>query len=542
MVGQLLLPARTSTDLVVLGDEAVALGAIHAGVSVAYGYPGTPATEIIEYLLRYAELVGGSHVSWSANEKTAFEQALGASMAGRRALVTMKHVGLNVAADPFMNSALVSIDGGLVLAVADDPGMHSSQNEQDSRFYADFARVVCLEPANQTEAYEMTREAFDISERFHIPVMVRLATRLAHSRSAVRTGEMRDPNQETVEPDPSKWVLLPTYARRQWRSLQQAQAAIKAYTEKSDHNTLYLSETSRELGVITTGIARNYYLDNKNDLDIEPSHLHIGAYPVPMEKIRALMGHVRSLLVLEEGYPFVERQVRGVGQTIVAVSGKETGAIRPDGELTPDVVRNALGLPSSSGMRAPALSLPMRPPRLCQGCPHADAYSAIRSVLDQYENHLVTSDIGCYTLGILPPYSVGQSCVCMGASIGMAKGAVDTGKENVIAVIGDSTFLHSGTTALMDCVNENTNMTVVILDNEVVAMTGTQPTVLPSSRLRDLVLGIGVAEEHCVVVEAHPKNLKEMASTLRQEVDHLGLSVVISVRECIEAARKRKKQ
>ncbi len=528
------------TQELLLGAEAVALGAIHAGISIGYAYPGTPSTEIFEYLLDEAGRRGHPKAAWCVNEKTAYEQALGVSMAGRRCLVVMKHVGLNVAADPFINSALISIKGGLVLAVADDPGMHSSENEQDSRYYADFARILCLEPSTQQEAYDMSREAFDLSERFHIPVVVRLVTRLAHTRALVETGDEREERALDRVVEPTSWILLPSNARILWRQLIRKQEQLKAYTEDCRYNTLTLSEGDRGLGVITTGIARSYYLENLQDLGFEPSHLHVGAYPSPMEKIRALGDKVKTILVLEEGYPFLERYLRGIFPIATEIRGVESGDIPPDGELTPDIVRNALGLPPSSGVEIPDLSLPRRPPQLCPGCPHLDSYDALTKALAEFQGYVVCGDIGCYTLGALPPYSAIESCVCMGASVGMAKGAADAGLRPVLAVIGDGTFLHSGITPMIDAVAADTDMTVVILDNQAIAMTGAQQTVLDSSRLRPLILSLGLSPAHCHVLKAHPRNVKRMAQLIRKEVEHQGLSVIISVRECVERTKRRK--
>jgi len=535
-------PTTKIRQQVLLGDEAVALGAAHAGLTAAYAYPGTPSTEILEFLLAASKRDGRPKSTWCANEKTAYEEALGVSFAGRRALVAMKHVGLNVAADPFVNSAIVSVHGGLVVAVADDPGMHSSQNEQDSRYLADFARAICLEPANQQEAYDMTREAFDLSERFHIPVVVRLVTRLAHSRSVVTLRDERGENPLSKVPDPRSWILLPSNARRQWRALLDRQPEIHAFTEATPHNPLKLNDRWRDLGVITTGIARNYYTENLDDLDAIPSHLHVGAYPLPAEKIRTLAAHCKRILVIEEGYPFLERALRGILPLPIAILGKESGDLPLDGELNPDLVRKALGLELRRGVSLAGLDLPNRPPQLCQGCPHADTYNAIKKASAAFAQPMVTSDIGCYTLGALPPYSAIESCVCMGASVSMAKGAADAGQHPVVAVIGDSTFLHSGVTPLMDAVASDADMTLVILDNGVVAMTGTQPTLLPSSRLETLILGLGVPREHFHVLEAHPKKTDEIADVLRREMEHRGLSVVICVRTCLEAARKIKRE
>jgi indolepyruvate ferredoxin oxidoreductase, alpha subunit len=529
------------TNKVLLGNEAVALGAIHAGLAAAYAYPGTPSTELTEYLIKYSQEHGGPRATWCSNEKTAYEEALGVSFAGRRALVAMKHVGLNVAADPFINSALVAINGGLVLVVADDPGMHSSQNEQDSRYYADMARVLCLEPANQQQAYDMTREAFDLSEKFHIPVMLRLVTRLAHSRSVVQTSEPRRENPIKRPVENSSWTLLPANARRRWRSLIQRQTEFAKYSEASPHNSLWLNQWDSSFGVITTGLAKNYFFENLEDLKTRPSHLHVGAYPAPVEKIRRLAQHVKRILVLEEGQPFLESRLEGAIFTRIEIEGKQTGHLPPDGELTPDIVREALGLSIREGITVPDFNLPDRPPQLCAGCPHGDSFDALKDAIAEFPDAAVMSDIGCYTLGALPPYSAIQSCVCMGASIGMAKGASEAGLRPAIAVIGDSTFLHSGVTALMDAVAADTDMTLIILDNETVGMTGGQPTILPSSRLEKLILALGVEPGQFHVLKAHRKHAVTNTEAVKSAISHEGLSVVVMVRECIETAKRHRK-
>jgi indolepyruvate ferredoxin oxidoreductase, alpha subunit len=529
-------------EMVLLGDEAVALGAVHAGLTAAYAYPGTPSTEILEYLLRHQARHGKPHASWCANEKTAYESALGASLAGCRALVAMKHAGLNVAADPFINSALVSIRGGLVLAVADDPGMHSSQNEQDSRFYADFARVICFEPANQQEAYAMTRLAFEYSERFEIPVMIRLVTRLAHSRTVVQTAEPVSPKPPIKSPSiASSWILMPHIARRRWHELLLRQKDILASVETSPFNVLTLNGERCDIGVITTGIARNYYIENLEDLGSMPSHLHVGMYPIPADKVRQLAQHVQRVVIFEEGYPYLERQLRGILPSAVEIQGKESGQIPLDGELDPDIVRRALGLDERKGVAIGGITLAGRPPQFCAGCPHADTLKALKLALAGCNESIVTSDIGCYTLGALPPYSAIETCVCMGASVGMAKGAAEAGIHPVVAVIGDSTFLHSGVTPLMDAVTARANMTLIIADNGTVAMTGTQPTVLPGHQLEQVVLGVGVDPEHFHVLSAHPKQADKNVEILKKEVEHHGLSVIIFRRECLEAAKEAKK-
>ncbi|MDR1252238.1 MAG: indolepyruvate ferredoxin oxidoreductase subunit alpha [Treponema sp.] len=560
--------------LALLGDEAVALGALHGGLSAAYGYPGTPSTEILEYLIAEYEKGGqeGFRASWCANEKTALEAALGISFAGRRAIVTMKHVGLNVAADPFINGALLGINGGLVIAVADDPGMHSSQNEQDSRFYAAFAQTPCLEPRNQQEAYDMTREAFDVSERFHIPVMLRLVTRLSHARAGVTVSEGRSRNSLAKGEDKTQWMLLPVYARRNYISLIEKQQDLKEWSGDHRVNALELADRDTSLTVITAGLGGNYYEENLEDFAESrggalPARLHIGAYPLPEEAIRRLCKDARQVLIIEEGQPFIEEKIRGILPQDIKIFGKIDGTMNRTGELDPDVVRRGLGLlprptvlsggltvsPAGQNGRTVKFQaldipwLPGRPPQLCQGCPHGDSYETIKRVvaeLDPAEGHpsvAVTSDIGCYSLGAMPPYAVPESIVCMGASVGMARGAADAGIKYVIGVIGDSTFLHSGIPALIDAVASGTPMTLIILDNSIVAMTGCQETIIPSCRLRELILGLGLKSEHLLELEAKKQLVETNAALLKKEVEYSGLSVVIFKRECLEAMRKRRK-
>ena len=483
----------------------------------------------------------GPFASWSSNEKTALEEALGTSFAGKRALVTMKHVGLNVAADAFMNGALLDIKGGLVLVVADDPGMHSSQNEQDTRYYADFAKVLCLEPVNQQQAYNMTREAFDLSEKFHVPVILRLVTRLSHSRASITTSAPREENSLKKAQNKMDWMLLPANARRRWDSLLTRQDEMLAYTESTASNPLILNEKNTSRAVITTGLGYNYYMENAGELEDKPSHLHIGAYPIPVGKVRKLAEQVDEIVLLEEGYPFVERFLRGILPLSISLKGKMDQSVPRQGELNPDNVRPALGLADRSGS-ASSTDLPGRPPQLCKGCPHDDTYRVIKEVQAELEDSTVTSDIGCYALGALPPLSVPETIICMGASITAAKGASEAGLNNVMAVIGDSTFLHSGLTGLVDCVACDTDVTIIIVDNETTAMTGGQTTILPSSRLEGVVRGIGVDESHILTIPAHRKFHEENKEKLRKELAYKGVSVIIAVRECIETARKAKKK
>ncbi|MDA3938747.1 MAG: thiamine pyrophosphate-dependent enzyme [Spirochaetia bacterium] len=527
------------SEMLVLGDEALALGAIDAGLAVAYGYPGTPSTEILEYIQRYTNKNESEIIArWCTNEKTAYEGSVGVSYAGKRSLVTMKHVGLNVAADAFMNSALIEINGGLVLAVADDPGMHSSQNEQDSRYFADFARIMCFEPRNHQEAYDMTIEAFHISELFHIPVMLKLVTRLSHSRSIITRNKTLPVTDLGTATDKLKWMSLPALSRGNWKNLLNQQEEFEQYSVNSSFNKLSLNKDFKNFGVITTGLGSNYYLENLEDLPIKPSHLHIGVYPVPAELIKKLAQNVDSLIVVEEGYPFVEKMLNGIIKDTLPVHGKMNGALPAFGELNPDNVRVAIGLEERKNQGSDSTSLPGRPPQLCAGCPHTDSFRALNVALENYDTHIVTGDIGCYALGALPPHSALDALLCMGASIGMARGASEAGRKNVVASIGDSTFLHSGVTALIDAASTNTNMTLIIMDNSTTAMTGMQDTIMTSPMIKNIVLACGVDPDHLRELKVLPKNHDENTKTIKEEIDYEGLSVIITLRECIHVVGK----
>ncbi|MBN2199680.1 MAG: indolepyruvate ferredoxin oxidoreductase [Candidatus Aminicenantes bacterium] len=525
---------------VLLGDEAVALAAIHSGLSAAYSYPGTPASEILEYLLRLPAEKRGCTAAWSVNEKTAYEEALGASFAGRRAMVSMKHVGLNVAADPFMNSALTGAEGGLLVVAADDPGMHSSQNEQDSRYYADFARIFCFEPSGHQEAYDMTREAFDFSEKFDIPIMLRLTTRISHSRSVVVPREPRTQNPLRLGRW-QDWTLLPSNARRRFQQLLKRQRELLAASEASAFNALTLNPSDRGLGVIATGIAWNYVQENLRGLASTPSLLKIGTYPAPESLIRRLVDHVDRVLVAEEGYPLVERMLRGLygvpGKTVL---GRMSGELPASGELTPDHIRSALSMNPLAHYEAGERPLAERPPQLCAGCPHTDTLKALNEALRDRPGSNVFSDIGCYTLGALPPLNAIQTCVCMGASISMAHGGSDAGIRPSVAVIGDSTFGHSGITSLLSAARADTDMTAFILDNGTVAMTGGQTSHATGPGLLKIIEGVGVPPEHIRVIEPLPKHHERNVRIIREELDHKGLSVIVAVRECVTYSSKRR--
>jgi indolepyruvate ferredoxin oxidoreductase, alpha subunit len=526
--------------LLLLGAEAIAQGAIDAGMSGVYAYPGTPSTEITEYVQNNKVAAERNiHRQWSANEKTAMETALGMSYAGKRAMVCMKHVGLNVASDAFINSAITGVNGGLIVAVADDPSMHSSQNEQDSRFYGKFAMIPILEPSNQQEAYDMAYEAFEFSEKYKIPVLIRITTRLSHSRSGVETRELRDENSLTYPEDPIQFVLLPSNARKRYKSLLSIQSLIEQESERSVYNT-YFPGRDKSLGIIACGIAHNYLKENFPRRNCPHPILQINQYPLPYAKIERIFDECEKILVLEDGYPFVEEQLRGFLNKSGKILGRLDGTIPEDGELSPDIVAKALGKPVNSGFPIPAI-VSNRPPELCAGCSHRDIYSALNETMKEFGKQKVFSDIGCYTLGALPPWNSISSCVDMGASITMAKGASDAGVRPSVAVIGDSTFTHSGMTALLDCVYENTPVTIIISDNSTTAMTGGQAS-HATGKLEDICIGLGVKPEHVKVMTPLPKYHDEMVKVLREELLYDGVSVIIPRRECIQTATRSKKE
>ena len=513
-----------------LGDEAIALGAIHAGLSGVYAYPGTPSTEITEFIQSHPlTKERGIHSRWCTNEKTAMEAALGMSYAGKRALVCMKHVGMNVCADAFVNSAVTGVHGGLVVLAADDPSMHSSQNEQDSRFYGKFALIPIFEPSNQQECYDVMAKAFDYSEAIKEPVLLRVVTRLAHSRAAVEIGDVRD----TIPMNPStdQWVLLPGIARKKYEVLLGKQSQMIEASEKSTFNKV--EKGGKKLGIIACGIGYNYV---KEAIGNEGNILKISQYPLPESKIKALADENDAILVVEDGQPVVEQDVKALLGTGYAVKGRLTGDLPRTGELTPDCVAKALGKPAGPAFD-PAKNLAPRPPQLCQGCGHRDVYAALRQIIDEMPDARVFGDIGCYTLGALPPFKALSSTVDMGASITMAKGAADAGLRPAIAVIGDSTFTHSGMTGLLDAINENSPITVIISDNLTTGMTGGQDSA-GTNKFEAICLGLGMDPAHLHVVTPLPKNIPDITQLLRDEIAYEGVSVIIPRRECIQTAAR----
>ncbi len=525
--------------LLLLGDEAIAQGAIDAGLSGVYAYPGTPSTEITEYIQASAEAKERNiRSNWSANEKTAMESAIGMSYAGKKALVCMKHVGLNVAADAFVNAAITGANGGLVVLSADDPSMHSSQNEQDSRFYGKFAMIPVLEPSNQQEAYDMTRYAFSISEKYATPVMVRVTTRLAHSRAGVTRVEVAAQNELSLPSNLKQFVLLPSIARKQYNQLLGKQAQFETDAAKSGYNTLIPGKDT-SLGIIACGLAYNYLIENFENQQVPYSVLKVGQYPVPHEMVKQLYDSSDKILVLEDGYPVFEELLKGYLNLGKKVMGRTDGTIPAAGELNPNIVAKAIGLPISEGFQHPKI-LQGRPPSLCEGCSHTDSFLALNEALTRYTAGRVFSDIGCYTLSALKPLESINSCVDMGASITMAVGAADAGLIPAVAAIGDSTFTHSGMTGLLDAVNNNSPIVVLILDNATTGMTGGQNS-SALGKVDEIVKGMGVKEEHIRVITPLRRNHEENVKVMLEELEYNGLSVIIARRECIQTLGRRMK-
>lgn len=538
--------------LLLLGDEAVALGALHAGISGVYAYPGTPSTEITEYIQSSAfARERGVRSDWCTNEKTAMEAAIGMSYIGKRALVCMKHVGMNVAADAFINSAMTGVNGGLVVLAADDPSMHSSQNEQDSRFYGKFAFVPTLEPSSQQEAYDMVRYGFDLSEKFRLPVLMRITTRMAHSRAVVATAAPVAENQLSMPSDPSRFILLPVNARRRYGEVLAEQDELENLSAESRFNS-YVAGNRK--GVIACGIAYNYLNENFND-GCDRSVLKISQYPIPRSLVGKMAAECDEILVLEDGQPFVEEQLRGLlDNNGIQIRGRLSGEVPRMGELTPDNVcaalkcddnccdnRNSRNTDESVKALTVSKNVVPRPPALCAGCGHRDVYDALNEIVKEYPNAKVFSDIGCYTLGALPPFRAIDTCLDMGASITMAKGAADGGLFPAIAVIGDSTFTHSGITGLLDAVNSRASVTVIISDNLTTAMTGGQDSA-GTGRLEGICRGLGVEPEHLHVVVPLPKNINDIKELMRSEIKYRGVSVIIPRRECIQTLKRKAKK
>jgi indolepyruvate ferredoxin oxidoreductase, alpha subunit len=507
------------------GNEAVALGCREAGVHLGAGYPGTPSTEILETIAR---MVPEMYVQWSPNEKVGLEVAAGAAFSGARALSTQKHVGLNVAADPLMTLAYTGVEGGLVVVTADDPELHSSQNEQDNRHFARFAKLPMLEPSDSQEAKDFIATGMDMSEEFDVPVLFRMTTRISHSKGIVEAGETQKPAIRGFTKNPLKYVMVPGHARPRHAYVEERLEKLRAFAETCDLNRIEWGD--KKLGVISAGAA---YVQAREKLP-EASFLKLGmSYPLPLAKIREFAGQVDRLLVVEELDPFFEEQLKAAG--IICEGKNVTGLL---GELTPGRLGAGLvreGMIDSSTEVAESAEVLPRPPVLCPGCPHRGVFFELKK-----QRGNVFGDIGCYTLGALPPLSAMDTCLDMGASIGNAIGAskVSDGKKPIFATIGDGTFLHSGMTGLLDAVYNRANITVVILDNRITAMTGGQEhpstghTLMGEEAfdvdLEGLVRALGV--EHVENVMNH--DLEDVQAALQAAQEYQGVSVILAEAPC----------
>jgi indolepyruvate ferredoxin oxidoreductase alpha subunit len=505
------------------GNEAIARGAWEAGVLFASSYPGTPSTEILETIALYKEI----KAEWAPNEKDAFMAAMGAMLAGARAMASMKHVGVNVAADPFLTVTYTGVNGGLVLVTADDPELHSSQNEQDNRHYAKFAKVPMLEPGDSQEAKDFTKRAFEISEAFDTPVMLRTVTRVSHSKSPVELGERRVPNRPRgFVKDASKYVMLPAYARQRHKVIEERLIKLKAFAETFEGNKMEMKETS--VGIITGGISYQY----SKEIFPKASFLKLGmSWPLPERMIKEFIGKVDKVYVIEELDPFWEENIRAMGYSIDV--GKNMVPLC--GELSPSILAEIFD-PSYKVPEPVYVSpIPPRPPNLCAGCPHR----AVLYVLKKNKLY-VHGDIGCYTLGALPPLEAMNSSFSMGSSIGVCEGAsqvLDTeGQGKMVCVIGDSTFLHSGITPLLNMAFNKANATVIILDNWTTAMTGAQEhpgtgyTVTGEETVSvdyaELAKALGVAPAH--IRKVNPYNIEEFDKVVKEETNKQGTSVIVT--------------
>ncbi len=511
------------------GNEAVARGAYEAGVRLAAAYPGTPSTEILETIgAQYKSI----YSEWSPNEKVAFEVGIGGSLGGGRSLVAMKHVGLNVAADPFMTFAYTGVRAGFVLISADDPEMHSSQNEQDNRFFAKFAQIPFLEPSDSQESKDFVKRALELSEQFDTPVMLRMTTRISHSKGIVNLNDPIDPPKFEFEHDMPKYVMIPANAKKRHIVVAERLEKLRKFAEETDLNIV--ENNGSDIGFITGGIAYQYVKDNLPDADC--FKLGLG-FPLPLDKIRKFVSGHKHVLVVEELEPYYEEIINAAG---IKVEGKKFFSRL--GELSPYKV--AVGLKEAGLLKEvkgadfqPEPIFP-RPPILCPGCPHRGAFMALRKLKVP-----VTGDIGCYTLGVLPPLQTMDSCICMGASIGNAIGMdkVGASDKGVVAVIGDSTFLHSGITGLLDAVYNKSNITIMILDNRITAMTGGQQhpstgyTLMGEKTKQvdfaELCKALGVDETNIRKID--PYDYQGTIDVIKEETAKPGPSVIITSRACV---------
>ena len=541
-----------------LGNEAIVRGAIESGINFASTYPGTPSSEIGNVLFDIAKKMG-IYFEFSTNEKVALEVSASASASGLRSLVFFKHVGLNVAADAFMSVAYIGANGGMVIVSADDPSMHSSQNEQDNRYYSQIANIPMVEPSNAQEMKDFIKEAFVISEKFKIPVLFRTTTRVNHVRGIVEYGEIKKEKREGYfKKEPQKYVPLPRNARRMHKELIEKMNRVEEYGEHCPLNKIELH--GGEIGIITSGVAYNYISDFVELYGIKANILKLGlTNPFPEELVKNFIESVNRIIIVEELEPYLEGKTRILAQKYglnKKIYGKMDGYFPRVYEYNPDVIRDAmskiLGMNfEDRGYKKKDISLPSRPPVLCPGCPHRATYYAMMMALKQLKikDAIITTDIGCYTLGIQKPYEMADYLLCMGSSIGTAIGFSKATKQKVIGFVGDSTFFHAAIPGLIDAYHNNANLVYVILDNRTTAMTGHQPHPgLPMNGMGEkapfvdferLVHGIGID----FVKTIDPYDVKNAIKVFKEAIKHEGISVIIARRECalLWDARRRKK-
>ena len=513
-----------------LGNQAIARGAWEGGVKFAAGYPGTPSTEIIETLAgRYLE----TNPRWSANEKVAFEEGMGAAIGGLRVLVTMKHVGLNVAADAFMVFPYSGTNGGFVVVSADDPGMHSSQNEQDNRFLARMGKVPVLEPSDAQECKDFIIAGLELSEQFGTPVMLRTTTRLAHHKGLVEVGERKQVTRREFVPD-SKRFSVPIYRKLHRPRVEERLNQLREYAESCPFNLI--EHSPGNTGVVTCGISYQYV----KEIMPEAGVLRLGmTFPLPPNLLREFCSQYEQVYVVEEGEPFIEETMRSLGITNLA--GKELFGVI--GEYSPERLEESLGLRKAPGQFNQDITLLPRPPMFCIGCGHRTVFAALRQL-----KVVVAGDIGCYTMGALPPYEAEHTTFCMGASIGTAVGLERAGHERVVAVIGDSTFIHAGIPPLIDAVYNGSNLTLVILDNSATGMTGSQPHPAagknalgqPAPKLDLVAMTRAAGVEYVSVVDTWQR--KEVIRTLRKALSHKGPAVVIAQGPCQQLPEMKRRE
>ncbi|MGA2121020.1 MAG: indolepyruvate ferredoxin oxidoreductase subunit alpha [Methanoregula sp.] len=520
-----------------LGNEAIAHASLESGVDFVSGYPGTPSSEVIDTLRAQPER--SYYLEWSVNEKVALENALAAAWCGVRALCTMKHVGLNVAADPLMTSAYTGVTGGFVIMSADDPFAHSSQNEQDTRCYAHFARVPCLDPASVQEAHDMIRSAFELSEEFGLPVLFRPTTRICHSKGDVELGPVVAGSRKgEFHKDPRQYVVIPAHTRILHKKLNEKQPAIRKRLVEKGFNRY---EIRGKTAIIASGIGATYVQELLPD---GVSFMKIGAYPIDEEWLGEFIRKHEKVLVIEELAPEVEETVRQVAG-LVPVFGKKNGYAPYEGELSPTVVAAIMekaGFLKKNPFApaGPVQNLPVRPPILCAGCLHRGAFYAIKKV---FKDAIYPSDIGCYTLGL--QLGVVDTTICMGASITVASGIAHSGEtRDVVCTIGDSTFLHTGIQGLMNAVYNGANMTVVILDNRITAMTGHQPnpnTGITACGVETQAVSLDAVCRACgvsFVETVDPYDITSMVNVLQEAKKRKGVKVIIARQMCVITARR----